>query len=220
MKISRTLAVALAALTVFAANFAQAQQSYSNSWSSQSSWNSSWSTGPNGTHVSGNRQSSQQSNSTVTNGGRTTSLSQNHSQRSGFARGVGTNGAYNSQYAQQQGRTVLTDQRRSNSLYGSATQTRQISNQYNNRQGFTETLGANGYNVAGYNNRSGSTTTLNDIRGRDMFGRSFGQGTTQTRGFNQSNSFNGGINRYGQPHLNINRSGGTFNRGRQYGWGG
>ena len=217
MTLSKLFTLSLAAFVAFTTANLNAQQSYSSSWSNQSSWNSSWSTGPNGTHVSGNQQSSQQSSTTVTNGNRTQQFEQNHNQSSGFARGLDSNGAYNTQYANQNGNVTYIDQTRHAGSLGTVTNTRAVQGSYNNSQGFTETLGANGYTINGYNNRQAGIVTLNDTRG-NILGTNFGQGRVRAIGYRQNQSFNGGINQFGQPSLNLNQSTHTFQGGRDYGW--
>ncbi len=217
MTLSKLFSLAIVTFVLVLAGNADAQQSYSHSWSNQSSWNSSYSSGPNGTHVSGNQASRQQSQTTVVDGNRSVAVNQDHSQTSGYARGFDGNGSYDSRYAQQQGQTNVVDQRRYSGSAGSLTRTQAVQQNYNNQQGYVQTLGPQGYNFNGYNSQSASQTTVNDLRG-NILGRNVGQGQVQTIGFNRNQSFQMGLNPLGQQSMNFNQSGSTFDRGRIYRW--
>ncbi len=192
MTISRILTVAIAALTVFATQNLNAQQSYSKSWSNQSSWSQSESWGPNGYQTNGTSQSSQRSSETLRNGGRTQTIRQNHNQAAGYSQGYDQNGQLtnSSQYNHRNGQTQLTDRNVQYDRYGNRiASTNQMTNRYNSPQGISRSRGANGWNTTGYNNQGQSQTRTQQLQVRDIWGNTGSMGQTQTLGYQNNRNF-------------------------------
>ena len=206
--------VVIAAVTLLTANFSSAQQVYSGSWESSSSWSENWSSGPAGTHYNRNDQSQFKSNETAVVGGRTINQVEEHSAQSGISRGVDRYGVYNAQYAQQNGKSVRTDQARVFDGYGGhVVQTNQAVQSYDVNQGFNQTLGWDGtYMQSGYDTRSANQRQVNDIRGRTAFGDQFGQQVVQEIGGTQSQSFNQGFDLYGNRVFDQRAQNGALNQ--------
>ena len=211
MTFSKTISALAIAIVTLAAVSLEAQTSYSKSWEKSSSWKSSWRSGPNGTHSTFDQKNNFKSNETSTIGGRTISNTQNHTSKSGFAKGTDHLGTYDNRYAQQKGKSVYTDTNTINGIYGGhLQQTNQVVNQYNNSQGLNRSWDRNGgYNVNGFNKQSQKHRQIQDFRGSDMFGNQFGQQQIYQIGNKKGSNFSFNTDPYGNRTFNQHQFGNT-----------